>query len=44
MIATMCVGCYRMPSDDECSLVPTTNNPDVTREKGGGGFSPGGSF
>jgi len=23
-----------MPNEDEYSLIPTTNNPDVTREKG----------
>ncbi len=25
--------CYRMPNDNEYSLVPTTNNPAVTCEK-----------
>lgn len=25
--------CYRMPQEDECSLVPMTNNPDVTRAR-----------
>jgi hypothetical protein len=25
--------CYRMPSDDEYSLVPVTNNPSITFEK-----------
>lgn len=28
--------CYRMPKEDECSLVPMTNNPDVTRDRGPG--------
>ena len=27
--------CYRMPGEDEFSVVPTTNNPSVTCEKGG---------
>lgn len=26
--------CYRMPSEDDYCLVPTTNNPDITRESG----------
>lgn len=25
--------CYRMPGEDEFSVVPTTNNPSVTNEK-----------
>lgn len=24
---------YRMPEEDEYCLIPTVNNPDVTREK-----------
>lgn len=39
----LCVGCYRMPTDDDCSLVPTTNNPDVTRDRGSS-LVPGGNF
>jgi len=27
------VSCYRMPNENEYSLVPTTNNPAVTCEK-----------
>lgn len=26
-------GCYRMPGENEYSVVPTTNNPSVTCEK-----------
>ena len=29
----LCTACYRMPTDDDYSLVPTTNNPSVTCEK-----------
>lgn len=25
--------CYRMPTDDDYSLVPSTNNPDTTRQR-----------
>lgn len=25
--------CYRMPEEDEFSLVPTTNNPAITHER-----------
>lgn len=28
-------GCYRMPGPDDYSLVPTTNNPQFTRETAG---------
>jgi hypothetical protein len=31
-------GCYPMPTEDDYSLIPTTNNPSVTREKAG--FNP----
>jgi len=33
---TALTGCYRMPTDDDCSLVPVTNNPDITRDRGNG--------
>lgn len=26
-------GCYRMPTDEDYSLVPVTNNPSITCEK-----------
>ena len=26
-------GCYRMPTDDDFSLIPVTNNPSITCEK-----------
>jgi hypothetical protein len=26
-------GCYRMPTENDFSVVPTTNNPAVTRER-----------
>lgn len=35
--------CYRMPTEDDFSVVPTTNNPRVTCEKQTG-FAPGASF
>ncbi|WP_143406450.1 hypothetical protein [Estrella lausannensis] len=36
-------GCYRMPTDDDVSLIPTTNNPDVTRDCGNS-MLPGNNF
>ena len=36
--------CYRMPEEDEFSVVPSTNNPDLTREKPSGSFMPGMGF
>lgn len=36
-------GCYRMPSDEDVSLIPTTNNPDVTRDCGNS-MLPGSNF
>ena len=43
MLGTMLVlsSCYRMPGEDEYSLVPTTNNPAITHEKPGS-LLPGG--
>lgn len=33
-VATLTTGClYRMPEEDEFSLIPNTNHPDVTREQ-----------
>lgn len=34
-LLTLCTltGCYRMPTDEDWSLVPTTNNPAITCEK-----------
>lgn len=32
-LLTSCV--YRMPEDDEFSLIPATNNPNYTKEKAG---------
>lgn len=30
---TQLTACYRMPSEYDYSVVPATNNPDLTREK-----------
>jgi hypothetical protein len=38
--AVSLVGCYRMPTEEDYSVVPSTNNPDVTREKQGNNFMP----
>lgn len=37
-------GCYRMPTEDDCSLVPTTNNPDITKDQGNSLIPGGGNF
>ena len=29
MVVFLSTGCYRMPSDDECSVIPSTNNSDI---------------
>lgn len=34
MLFSFFTGCYRMPTDDDYSLIPMTNNPSVTRERG----------
>lgn len=26
---SLLVGCYRMPTDDDCCVIPATNNPDL---------------
>lgn len=33
VLATTATGCYRMPTDQDYSLIPMTNNPSLTREK-----------
>lgn len=38
-IVCFLTACYRMPQDGEVSVVPTTNNPSMTRQ--GGGWMPG---
>jgi hypothetical protein len=38
-ILCLFTACYRMPEDGEVSVVPTTNNPSITRQ--GSGFAPG---
>lgn len=35
--------CYKMPKEDDYSLVPMTNNPDITRDRGNG-LMPGVSY
>lgn len=35
-VATLLIaltGCYRMPTDQDYSVIPTTNNPDITGDK-----------
>ena len=34
-----CAACYRMPDEGEVSVVPTTNNPAMTRKPSG--WTPG---
>ncbi len=33
LMAFLLTGCYRMPTEDEYSVIPRTNNPDIIREK-----------
>ncbi len=33
LLSGVCSACYRIPTDDDYSLVPLTNNPSVTNEK-----------
>jgi hypothetical protein len=33
LMGFLLTGCYRMPTENDYSLVPTTNNPAVTLEK-----------
>lgn len=42
-VATSLSSCYRMPTENEYSTIPTVNNPDVTRASGGSGL-PGMSY
>lgn len=36
--------CYRMPTEEDYSVVPSVNNPDVTREKPSNNFTPSMGF
>lgn len=42
LLATV-TACYKMPTEDDFSLVPMTNNRDVTRDRGQG-LMPGVSY
>lgn len=44
VVTMLLSSCYRMPNDDEYSLVPATNNPDVVGDKGGQSWMPGAGF
>ena len=46
ILALTCLtSCYRMPTEDDYCVVPTTNNPDVTRERvGTNTMMPGASY
>jgi hypothetical protein len=35
-LGTLLTSCYRMPTEDEYSLVPSTNNPASTRQRSEG--------
>lgn len=35
LAASLASCCYRMPEEEEYSLIPSTNNPTFTREKAG---------
>lgn len=43
MTALLLTSCYRMPGDDDYCLIPATNNPTVTNQKGGS-FIPSTSY
>jgi hypothetical protein len=34
-------GCYRMPTDEDYCLIPSTNNRDFTRESPANSLMPG---
>lgn len=33
LVAAAVSGCYTMPTEDNCSLIPSTNNPDMTKQR-----------
>ena len=43
LLGACLTSCYRMPSENDFSLVPTTNNPAVTYEKNDS-LMPGASY
>jgi hypothetical protein len=46
IVCSTLASCYRMPGEDDFSVIPATNNPSVTREKPQDGLQAlqGGSF
>jgi hypothetical protein len=43
LIVFLFSACYRMPEEDEVTVVPNTNNPMLTRQKGPS-LAPGADF
>ncbi len=43
LLGACLTSCYRMPNENDFSLVPTTNNPAVTYEKNDS-FVPGANY
>lgn len=35
VLLLLATACYKMPTDEDYTTIPTTNNPDITRDKGG---------
>ncbi|KAF3362343.1 hypothetical protein PHSC3_001172 [Chlamydiales bacterium STE3] len=33
-------GCYRMPTEDDYSVIPATNHPDIVHDQGNNSFVP----
>lgn len=42
MLLALCSSCYRMPTEDDIGVKPTTNNPKLTGDKMP--FMPGVSY
>lgn len=41
LLLTITTSCYRMPTDEDYSLIPMTNNPDYTKTKSACSPTPG---
>lgn len=44
LLIVLMTGCYRMPTENDFSTIPTTNNRDLTREKESNSLVPNMSY
>jgi hypothetical protein len=40
LLPLMLIGCYRMPGENDCSVIPTTNNLSITGQGNKDNWTP----